>query len=98
MYEASIRPPPQPLWRWTKFIARLCFYIIAPVLYLIVHQRGGGRCSPAPHSTCIAHDSHVALELQQYAGTSCARCHNEPVPPKASDQGVPDNGRRGCLV
>lgn len=43
MYQASIRPPQQPLWRLTKFIARLCFYIIAPVLYLIIHERGGGR-------------------------------------------------------
>ncbi len=47
MYEAAIRPPPQPLWRWTKFLARLCFYIVAPVLYLIIHERGGGRCSSA---------------------------------------------------
>ena len=47
MYEPSIRPPPQPLWRWTKFTARLCFYIIAPMLYLILHERGGGRCSSA---------------------------------------------------
>ena len=45
MYEAAIRPPPQPLWRWTKFLARLCFYIVAPMLYLIIHERGGGRCS-----------------------------------------------------
>ena len=45
-YEAAIRPPPQPIWRWIKFIARLIFYIIAPVLYLIIHQRGGGRQAP----------------------------------------------------
>ena len=69
MYEAAIRPPPQPLWRWTKFIARLCFYIVAPVLYLIIHERGGGRfASSAPvihHSarTCSCRPSCNARSL-----------------------------------
>ena len=57
MYEASIQPPPQPLWRWTKFLARLCFYIVAPVLYLIIHERGGGRCSSASCRGCSAQDT-----------------------------------------
>ena len=42
-YAAVIKPKPQPVWRWTKFILRSLFYIVLPVLYLALKQQGDGR-------------------------------------------------------